>query len=41
VDAFFHEDNVPQEWADFVQLNAEMARKTPQITEKKQPLASD
>ena len=41
VDAIFHEDDVPDEWRDFVQLNAEMATKTPSITEKKVPLARD
>ena len=38
VDAIFHEDNVPEEWKDFIQLNAEMAPQCPQITEKKEPL---
>ncbi len=39
VEAIFHEDNVPEEWADFTALNAEMATQTPVITEKKEPLA--
>jgi ferredoxin len=38
VEAIFHEDNVPEEWRAFVQLNAEMSAKTPSITEKKSPL---
>ena len=41
VDAIFHEDNVPDEWKDFTQLNAEMAPQCPQITEKKEPLAGE
>lgn len=39
VEAIFHEDNVPAEWHDFVALNAEMSQQTPQIYERKQPLA--
>src|SRR3972149_3223838 len=39
VEAIFHEDNVPEEWKDFTQLNAEMAPQCPVITEKKEPLA--
>ena len=41
VEAIFHEDDVPGEWKDFVQLNADMAMKTPMITEKKVPLVDD
>lgn len=41
VEAIFQEDDVPDKWKDFVQLNAEMASKTPPITERKAPLASD
>ena len=41
VEAIFFEDDVPEEWKDFVQLNAEMALKTPSITERKAPLAGD
>ena len=33
------EDNVPAEWRDYIALNAEMAPKCPQITERKEPLA--
>jgi hypothetical protein len=29
---------VPDEWKDFIKLNAEMAPQCPQITEKKEPL---
>lgn len=39
VDAIFYEDNVPAEWKEFIKLNAEMAKKTPSITERKAPLA--
>jgi ferredoxin len=39
VEAIFHEDNLPEEWASYKQLNAEMAPKSPVIAEKKKPLA--
>ena len=39
VDAIYPEDEVPEAWRDFVELNAEMVTKTPSITERKQPLA--
>jgi len=39
VEAIFHEDNVPDEWKDYIELNAEMAPQCPKITEKKEPLA--
>ena len=38
VEAIFHEDSVPEEWAPFTALNAEMAPKCEVITEKKDPL---
>jgi ferredoxin len=38
VEAIFHEDNLPEEWAPFKELNAEMASKSPSITERKDPL---
>jgi ferredoxin len=41
VEAIFHEDNVPEEWKPFTQLNAEMAPQCPVITEKKEPLAKE
>ena len=41
VDAIFYEDNVPKEWAEFVQLNAEMASKCPPIVQRKKPPGSD
>ncbi len=39
VEAIFHEDNLPEEWAAFKELNAEMSPQCPVITEKKEPLA--
>lgn len=36
VDAIFHEDDVPDEWKGFIQLNAEMVKSTSSITEKKE-----
>ena len=41
VEAIFHEDNLPEEWLPFKELNAEMAAKLPVITEKKEPLAEN
>lgn len=38
VEAIFHEDDVPTEWHDFIELNAELAPMCPPITEKKKPL---
>jgi ferredoxin len=38
VEAIFKDENVPEEWRDFIDLNAEMAGQTPSITEKKAPL---
>jgi ferredoxin len=39
VEAIFYEGNVPDKWRDFIALNAEMSAKTPQIVQKKPPLA--
>lgn len=39
VEAIFHEDNLPEEWSSFLELNAEMAEKSEVITEQKTPLA--
>ena len=41
VEAIFDESDVPDEWQGFIALNAEMAAKTPQITEKKKPLTTE
>lgn len=39
VEAIFHEDNVPDEWADYVQKNADECENCEVINEKKEPLA--
>jgi len=39
VEAIFPEWEVPENWSDFVQLNAEMSAKCPPILEKNPPLA--
>ncbi len=39
VDAIYHEDDVPEDMRDYIRINAEMAPKTPEITEKIEPLA--
>ena len=41
VEAIFAEDNVPETERPFIELNAEMAARSPQITERKPPLARD
>ena len=38
-EAIFHEDNLPEEWLPFKDLNATMALQCKIITEKKEPLA--
>lgn len=35
--AIFHEDSVPEQWRDFIALNAEMFQTCPSITERKVP----
>lgn len=39
VEAIYQEDNLPEKWASYKALNAEMAEKCEVITEKKTPLA--
>jgi ferredoxin len=39
VGAIFYEDDVPEAWRPFIDLNREMAAVTPSITERKPPLA--
>ena len=39
VEAIFIDDDVPDEWREFIELNAEMAPKSPNITQRKAPLA--
>ncbi len=41
VEAIFHEDNVPDEWTEYVQINIEGSANNPVITEKKKPLAEN
>ncbi|MDA7978654.1 MAG: ferredoxin family protein [Pirellulales bacterium] len=38
VEAIYQDVDVPTEWQEFIALNAEMARATPAITEKRAPL---
>jgi ferredoxin len=40
VEAIFHEDNVPEAWKEFVELNEEMAAVCPPIVERRHPLAN-
>ena len=37
-EAIFAEDDLPGKWKDYVQLNADLAKKWPNISAKKQPL---
>ena len=39
VQAIYAEEDVPEKWKSFIQLNAEKAKVLPVITEKKEPLA--
>jgi len=39
VEAIYHEDNVPEEWKRYIEINAEQAAQCEVITEKKTPLA--
>ncbi len=41
VEAIFEEGDVPDEWKDYIELNAEMAPKCPNITEKKDPICDE
>ena len=38
VEAIYAEEDVPEQWKEFIQLNAEMSRITPVIVERKAPL---
>ena len=38
VDAIFREDEVPEPWHEFIELNATMSAQLPSITEQKVPL---
>lgn len=37
-EAIFAEDDLPEKWKDFAQLNADFAKSWPNISAKKQPL---
>lgn len=39
VEAIFHEDEVPEAWTHYIEINREMAAKCPPIAERKEPLA--
>jgi ferredoxin len=39
VEAIFYENDVPEEWHDFIALNAKMAPQCPTISCKQAPLA--
>lgn len=41
VEAIFYEDDVPEQWHEFIQLNAEMAKTSPEISVKKPSLLND
>ena len=41
VDAIFPEADVPEQWREYVELNAEMAAVSPPIYEQKAPLAKE
>ena len=43
VEAIFHEDNVPEEWKSYIELNASKAEsgECEVLTEKKEPLADE
>ena len=41
VEAIFQEDNVPEAWKDYTDLNKELALTCPPIKEKKTPLAGE
>ncbi len=40
VEAIFEEDAVPEQWHDYIALNAELAPKCPPITEKQDSLVT-
>lgn len=41
VGAIFHEGDVPEQWTEYIALNAEMAPKCPSITEARAPLIGE
>ena len=38
VEAIFHEDDLPEEWNEYIQINAEQSEQCEVITERKEPL---
>jgi ferredoxin len=38
VEAIFHEDDLPDEWKEYIEINADQSQSTENITEKKKPL---
>ncbi|EMI56099.1 MULTISPECIES: ferredoxin family protein [Rhodopirellula] len=41
VEAIFHEDNLPEEWQKYIEINATESENCEVITEKKEPLADN
>lgn len=41
VEAIFHEDNLPEQWKEYAELNAKMARQSPNVAEKQDPLEGE
>ena len=41
VEAIFHENNLPEQWKEYAALNAEMAKRSPNIAEKQDPLEGE
>ena len=41
VEAIFQEDDVPEQWTEYIELNARMAAECEVITESREPLADD
>ncbi len=39
VEAIFHEDNLPEEWKEYIQINVDGSENAEVITEKQTPLA--
>jgi len=41
VEAIFHEDDLPEKWKEFAALNAEMAKRNPNIVDKQDALEGE
>ncbi|MCA9294597.1 MAG: ferredoxin family protein [Phycisphaerales bacterium] len=37
-EAIYSEDDLPEKWSEYTQLNAELSQKWPEITDQKEPL---